>query len=134
MVGGPSGVVVRGLREFRRELSALENPKAWLDELKGANREVAELVAETARGLAVVGPTGRWQKSIAARATAGKASIGFGGARAPHAAPLEFDNWRAKPGWRAQPAVYPAIEKTREATIELYGDKVEELTARAFPS
>jgi len=127
----PGKVVVVGLRDFNKELKALAEDGHWQKELRAANKAVAEVVAEAAQQRAVV-LEGDWQSSITARATATRAQVAFGGAGAPHGAPLEF-GWPSRPGWRAQPAVYPAIGETTDQVVELYGDKIEELAARAFP-
>lgn len=87
-------IEVHGLREFRRELKRLgeEFPK----ELRQANKDAAELVADEARRRAPRGPhegKPKIQPAVASVKAGGTQRAGYvaiGGARSPHAPVLEF--------------------------------------------
>ena len=101
-----SNIEVLGLRELRKELQQAEGRSPR--ELQQANRQVAELVAIRARNLAPHGKHeggGKIQPLTAAikpQATATRAFVAFGGARAPHGAVVNFGGAIPRRGATAQ--------------------------------
>lgn len=158
--GATSGAAVQvvGLKELRRELKKLEEPREWSKALGRIHREVAKAVAETARGYAT--QMGGSQKHFAA------AIRGYGSAPAARLAiadPKAFGAfWGAKQrwtGWNArngdqgrpnQPewvgntfpvgvrgqgpyAVNDAIADRLPWIEEHFADQIDDLLKQAFP-
>lgn len=122
-------VDVIGLRDFQKELRNL-GPE-WPRELRAANKQVAELVAEEARARVPV-LSGRLKKSIKAQAQTRSSYVKAGtNARVPYALPIEF-GWPSR-NIQAQPFIYPAIAAKSDEVVEAYGDAVDEVADRAFP-
>lgn len=149
-------IKVQGLDELRRELRKLDDA-GLTNELKQTNFDAAKAVIAPAqaraRGL------GRMQARAAATLTPSKAAAGarvnFGGAKAPFAGGAEFGagqnvprrppgrtgtvlGWNQFEPWRGNDAgagyfLYPTIRELTPELVEMYGDAIERITARAFP-
>ncbi len=131
---------VQGLDEFRRELRRLTGMGK---ELGRANRRVAEMVASGARSKAesLGGVQAKSAPSIRALGAQARSQVALGGARYPFALGAEFGSIRYKqfPAWRgsAQGAGYflfPTIRESRDAIVDAYGEELDRLARRAFPS
>lgn len=151
---GKGGVKVQGLDELRRELRKLDDA-GLTTELKDVNYDVAKSVIGPAQSAAAA--IGRMEAAAAATLTAARAAKGarvnFGGARAPFASGAEFgagrDTQRTRASgtyvgfrqfspWRGNDGgagyfLYPTIRDLTPAIVEMYGDALEKITARAFP-
>lgn len=145
-------IKVVGLKEFLKELKALDEP-GLLQALKDVNYEVAQLVVSEAQGTA----SGRMESAAAASLKPGrqaaKAVVSGGGAGTPFFGGAEFGanrnqlrrsgtrtvrGWNQFQPWRGSGSgagyfLYPAIRATREQVIDMYGDAVEKLAKQAFP-
>ena len=90
-------VQVAGLREFRSELRKLDEP-GLVDGLKDANYEVAHLVISRAklRARAMGGMESKAAETMTAGRAQARATVSFGGAKAPFAAGAEFGADRNK--------------------------------------
>mgnify|MGYP000483430577 CR=1 FL=1 len=134
------GVRVDGLREFRADLKALEDrlPR----ELTKVNKRAAEFLAQRARA------RGQSLGSVAAKAAetlrASGSQLGgyvIGGDGAPYFFGAEFGAfaypqfkpWRGS-GGDAGYFVYPEIRASEEEVVDMYGDLLDDLAARAFPN
>jgi hypothetical protein len=139
------GVRVIGLADFRRELRRMS---ATLPrELRSANLSAAKLVADEARPRAQAqgGVARKTAPSIKALAQQRGAAVRIGGVRYPFALGAEFGSkgyrqfkpWRGNQWSPDQGSVgyflHPAVRDTRRRVIDLYGDLIERLAARAFP-
>lgn len=119
---------IPGLRESSRALRQVSDDTRT--ELKDVHKAAAEIVATDARRRAPV-RSGRLRDSIRATAvlSGGRVRIGFGGGRpALYAGPIHF-------GWpdrriRPQPFVYDALDPKRPEVLELYEQRINELTKR----
>jgi len=144
---------VRGLPEFRRELKAVD--KAFGKELRQVHLKVARLVADRAKAAAPA----RARKAIRARATQRSASIEmvnnpadalgilwgmrrrsgwYGARRYRQSSGRQFRPWVGNqwdPGETGGQPYYvgPAINASVDEVVELFGDGIEKLAARAFP-
>ena len=138
-------IEVHGLREFRRELR--QAGQQFPRELRQANRDAAEVVVPEVRRRAPKGPHqgGGNVQPIAASVRAGGTQragyVAVGGARSPHAPVYEFKGAtlprhasEARTQVTAQPYIYPAIEAKADEVVEVYGQALDRLTKRAFPS
>lgn len=137
-------IEVHGLVEFRRELRRMgaEFPK----ELRQANRDAAELVAPEVHRRAPKGPHeggGNVQPITASVKAGGTQRAGYvqvGGARSPHAPVYEYGGTlrrhasTSRTQVAAQPYIAPAIAAKTDEVVEFYGEALDRLTARAFPS
>ena len=143
---------VDGLKEFRRELKALD--AQWPKELRTANKEAADIVAEGTRSsfLSRPGVAPKVAASVKALAQQTGAAVQIGGDRWPFALGSEFGGGKFGagrpsprgghttqfPAWRgsgpgAGYSLYPTFRAKREEVIETYGRAIDRLTARAFP-
>lgn len=144
---------MRGLPEFRRELKAVD--KAFGKELRQVHLKVARLVADRAKAAAPA----RARKAIRARATQRSASIEmvnnpadalgilwgmrrrsgwYGARRYRQSSGRQFRPWVGNqwdPGETGGQPYYvgPAINASVDEVVELFGDGIEKLAARAFP-
>lgn len=139
-------VRVEGLRDFQRELRALDNKLPR--QMRVANLEAAEVVAKEARAKAIAqgGVAEKTAPSIKAAAEQVRSKVNIGGTRYPFALGAEFGakvypqfkRWR---GNQHQPDVdngvgyflYPAIRETRSEFIDTYAKALDQLMRRAFP-
>lgn len=146
-------VNVRGLRDFTRDLKQLEGDLH--KELKAVNRKVADLMADRARSASPAGV----QKAIRARGTQRGAFVDITN-RPPRALGV-FLGMKQRSGWYSHPRyrnsagrqfkpwvgnawdpgetggepyfVGPAINRSIENVLDLFGDEIEKLAARTFP-
>jgi len=150
----PTKVTIIGLREFHGELRRMSRELGR--EMRQAHLKVAALVAGRAKGAAPAGLSG----AITPRATQKAAFIGV---RAKPAYALGvFMGARGRFGWYSNPRyrgssarqfepwvgnqwdpgdaggapyfIGPAINRSVDDIVELYGDEVDRLAHRAFPN
>lgn len=122
---GATSVSVDGLRKLQRALRATGD---GLADLKDANAKASGVVVDEAERHAPR-RTGRLAASGRAARAAGRASVLFGGARVPYAAPIHY-------GWpghhiEAQPFVLEAAEATRDTWLAAYEADLQRLVDRA---
>jgi hypothetical protein len=153
---GMGGAKVVGLNEFRRELKRLDD-QGLTKELKDANFEAAQSIIKPAQSLAAsLGPMqAKAAATMKASRAASKAAVNLGGASAPFAGGAEFGSGRetmryppGRPGgvigwnqflpWRGNGGdagyfLYPTIRDRIDELIEMYGDALERISAKAFP-
>lgn len=147
-------VEVEGLKPFVKELKALGDADLSA-EFKDANVAVADLIVERARARAA--GEGRQAKAAAKTLRAVKskvrAEVVMGGTKAPWVYGAEFGSYQDKPRrrttgtyrgfkqfkpWRGSGEnagwfLYPAIRASTDDVVDLYGDRLDELVAKAFP-
>jgi hypothetical protein len=138
-----TGVEVRGLDQFRKELRQLE--KSFGKELGQVNKRAAEVVATAARA-----------KALATGGVAAKAAPDIKTAAQQRAAKLVLDatrhgyaigaftgsrRFRQFPPWQGPEieegkgyAVGPAIVEKEDEFLDVYGNALEDLARRAFPN
>lgn len=128
------GVNVRGLAELNRALKQL-GPEVRA-ELKAANVEVGEMVANDAANIAygLGGVAAKTAPSIKATKTQNGAGVAFGGAAYPFAGGAEFGSFRYKQfqPWRGNGAgagyfLYPAIRQDSDEIAETYMERLDDL-------
>ena len=146
-------VEVRGLAEFRRELKKID--KAFGKELRQVHLAISKMVADRARAAAPPGI----KKAIKARATQSAAYVStvarpdralgvlwgmrkrsgwYGARRYRQSTGRQFEPWVGNqwdPGETGgQPYfIGPAINNSVDEVLEMYGDAIEVLAAKAFP-
>lgn len=156
--GTPTGAVqVRGLSELQRALRDVD--VALPRELRVANKEAAELVADAARARAegLGGVAEKTAPSIRALGEQRRAKIALGGARYPFALGANFGAYHDRPrntahgrleGWNQFPSwagnrftggsrdrfLYWAVAHKRKEFIEVYEQLLDAVAKRAFPS
>lgn len=154
------GLSVHGLKEFRSEMrkALADQPKAMNEVNHAVAQFVVDRSAKTARAQSghrtqagnpiSVAAFVRVHASMTASKAASRSSVRIGGARYPDTLGWEygakgkrqFAPWRGNqwvdagfghggPGY----VVHPTIREHREQIIEMYGDMLDELAARAFP-
>lgn len=138
MASDPIGIEVEGARELRRHLARIKN-KELNKQLKTANKEAAEPVADKAKQLAPV-RSGRLARSIKSAATLREGRVKAGSAaRVPYAGPIHF-GWPSRPnparGWRGgpirpQPFIYHALDRRREQVRQAYEEAMDRLARKA---
>jgi hypothetical protein len=145
-------VQVKGLKEFRNALKALDD-KSLENDLKRANQRVGRLVVDKAQGNASTRLEQRSAATLKASLSGFRAQVNLGGASFPAALGAEFGaqqnvlrdtrrgqvlGWNQFKEWRGSGEnagyfLYPAIRESEDEIIELYGDEIEALAAKAFP-
>jgi hypothetical protein len=132
-------IEILGLRDLQRELRAAD--KAFPKELRAANKDAAEIVADATRASFASrgGVAPKVAASVKALAQQRSASVKIGGARFPYALGSEFGGG-ARPRTRQFPrfkkggySLFPAIKDNREKVVDAYADAIDKLTRRAFP-
>lgn len=128
MAKAPPGVTIEGLKEFRLALRKL--PPEYVKALREITKAAAEPVAEEARHLVPVGPTGRLKASIRALGQQRGAQVAAGKKSVPYAGPIHW-------GWpkrhiRAQPFLVRALHKKQKDVILVFEIKTQKLLDRAF--
>jgi hypothetical protein len=144
---------VEGLAELRRELKKLEDAKEFEAELKDVNKRVGDLVVAGARAHASTPMERAAAASLRSSRAASKAQVlggsarvpFFGGAefgamqnqmrvsvRGPYEGLNQFHPWKGN-GRDAGYFLYPAIRAAEAEIVDMYGEGLEAITARAFP-
>lgn len=127
-------VRVDGLRDLNRALKAL-GPE-FQAELKAANIDVAELVADDARAAAYSqgGVAAKTAPSLKATRTSGSAGVGLGGSAYPFAGGAEFGSIKHKQfkPWRGNDSgagyfLYPSIRDNSERIVSEYMGALNEI-------
>ncbi len=137
-----SGVKVTGLAELRRELKKLDNAQQLSDDLRDANKAVAELVVDksklTAAGVSRLARAAA--ESLRPSRTVNRAQVLIGSSAIPFALGAEFGSfkytqfatWRGN-GEDAGYFMWPTIRQYNAEIVELYGDALDKITGKAFP-
>lgn len=136
MAQPPGRIEVDGLRDLQRELRALD--ASWPKELRLANKEAAEVVADATRASFASRPgvAPKVAASVKALAQQRNASVRVGGKRWPYAMGATFGARRFKqfpPFKQGGYSLFPQIKSERAKVVEVYGDAVDRLVRRAFP-
>lgn len=140
----PTGVTVAGLSDLRREL---RRAGVGIEDLKAANRSVSELVATGAVGRARnLGGVARHVAdagSIKTSSAAAAAKVILGGTAAKHGPALgaefgarnypQFEEWRGA-GREAGYFLWPTIRAEERRIVDMYGDAIDDLMSKAFPT
>jgi hypothetical protein len=132
-------VTVDGLDELRRELRKLDDA-GLTDELKDANKAVADLVVVRAQQNASTRMERRAASSLRSARQAARAQVMGGSAKVPffggaEFGSLRFTQFRPWTGSNSQSGyfLYPAIRESTEEIVEMYGDEIMKISAKAFP-
>jgi hypothetical protein len=147
-------VKVAGLRDLTRELRKLDDA-GLIDELKDANMAVAELVVRSAqqRAAGMGRMENRAAQSLKPARQANRAAVHGGGPKTPFFGGAEFGagqnqqrstphgvvtGWNQFEPWRGNGQgagyfLYPAIRDDTAKIVDMYGDAIERITAKAFP-
>lgn len=132
-----AGVQVEGLRALNRSLRAMG--KEQQAELKKVGLDVAEFVAQDAKGLAALlgGVAQKAAESIRPQGWTTGAGVSFGGAGYPFAAGAEFGAYRYKQfkPWRGSDSdagyfLYPAIRQDVDRIQEAYEEGLNRVIKR----
>lgn len=118
-------VEIVGLNRFVRQLKKLEPD--LLDELKGANKDLASTVESTARGL-VPNRSGALSSSLRSSGTARSGVVRAGKARVPYAGPIHF-GW-ARRNIAPNPFLWTALDRRRGEVEARYLAELERITAK----
>ena len=115
---------LEGMREFRKALREMGDD---LEEMKGANKEAAEVVARRA---AVISPQreGMLRDSVDSRGTKTKGYVRAGGRNAIYAGVIHF-GWPAR-GIRPQPFLYDAADQRESEVLDLYETRVDQIARK----
>lgn len=107
----------------KRFVQTMRKAGADLDELKGVNREAAEIALPAVQALAPVGKTGRLSKSLRAGATKKAGVIRAGRKAVPYAGPVNY-GW---PGHHIKPRLYVnnGVARSENAWMKPYEAFVE---------
>jgi hypothetical protein len=136
-------IQVKGLRELRRELKRID--RELPRELAKVNQEVAEIFAGEMRTRAPKGPHqgGGRVTPIAPSVKAGRQQargvVAIGGARSPHALPINFGGTIARYHSTsrtrvvAREFIFSSLGAKRDEGVDRYGELLEKLMRRAFP-
>jgi len=135
-----SGAVrIDGLDDLRRELKKLDDA-GLIDALKDLNFEIASKVVQNAQRRASTRQQSSAAQSLKAGRQAAKSVVTGGGAKKPFFGGAEFGSIRFPqfPAWQGNGRdagyfLFPAIRSMEDEIVEMYGDEVEKITARAFP-
>lgn len=128
------GVNVEGLAQLREALKAVSGDAA--KELSAAGKDVAQFVAEDARGaaLGLGGVAAKIAPSIKAAAAAGGGAISLGGTAYPMAAGAEFGGQGRPTTQQFKPhlgrtgyAVYPTIRRDADRIESEFGSAIDDL-------
>lgn len=148
-----SGVQVKGLNDFRREVKKLADSGALINELKDVNFQVASLVVSKAQGhastkmeIAAAATLKAGRQAARAVVTGGSAGVPFFGGAEFGAAQNQLRNtsrgavtgWNQFKAWRGSGAgagyfLYPAIRDETDKIVDMYGDAMEKIAGKAFP-
>lgn len=122
-------IKVEGARELRREIRKLQD-KGLRDELKKANKDAAEIVADEARKYHVPVRSGALKRSIQARGlqTRGQVVAGTRGKVKDYAGIIHFGNPHRN--IKPQPFIYEAKDKRIKQVFRAYEKSMEALTKK----
>jgi hypothetical protein len=132
-----SRVDIEGLRDLQRELRAID--PAFAKELRLANKEAAEVVAEATRASfsSRGGVAPKVASSVKVMAQQRSASVRIGGAKYPYAMGSNFGSLRytqfpplAKPDY----SLFTSIEAKRDEVVDKYEEALVQVTKKAFPN
>lgn len=118
-------VTVENLGKVIRQMKAIE--PELVDELKSANREIADRVTSTAKGLAPR-KKGKLSDSVRPGATARTGLVRAGSKRVPYAAVQHF-GWAAR-NIKPKPFLYDALDKRRDEVEAAYLAAITKITGR----
>lgn len=129
--GAQGGLRIEGAKEFRR---ALKLATGSIKDMRQVNLKVANVVVGEAKRRSVTGPSvrGHIRDTIKPYATTRKAGISYGDAGRPYPFAREF-GWPSRP-YTEGPVIYPAIGAKGPEIMDRYGEFVERVFARAYPS
>jgi hypothetical protein len=132
-------VAVQGLDDLRRELRKLADA-GLTDQLKDANKAVADLVVAGAQSAASTRMERRAASSLRSSRQAARAQVVGGSAKVPFFGGAEFGSLRYRQfrpwtGSNSQSGyfLYPTIRDLSDDIVELYGDEIEKIAGKAFP-
>jgi hypothetical protein len=132
-------LAVDGLDELRRELRKLDNA-GLTEELKDANKAVADLVVQRAKAKASTRMERRAAESLRSSRQAARAQVVGGSAKVPffggaEFGSLRFNQFRPWTGSNSQSGyfLYPAIRESTDDIVDMYGIEIEKISAKAFP-
>lgn len=130
-------IQVEGLSDLQREFRTLD--KAWPRELRVANKEAVEIVAEATRASFASrgGVAPKVAPSVKTLAQQRSASVKIGGAKYPFAMGSNFGSLKFKqfpPPTKPDYSLYTSIDKKRDEVVKAFGDALDRLTRRAFPN
>lgn len=140
-MAGADPVVIIGLREMLSSLRDVD--KALPKQVTAASKRVADVVADKTRASfsARSGVAPKVAKSVRAQGQARAAYVRIGDSSTPFWGGAEFGSIRFKQfeSWRgsgpdAGYSLYPSIRASRDDIVRIYGDAVDEVLRRAFPS
>jgi len=117
-------VEIVGLNRFVRQLKQLE--PELLDELKGANKDLASAVEAAARGL-VPNRSGALSSSLRSSGTARTGVVRAGKARVPYAGPIHF-GW-ARRNIKPNPFLWNALDSRRDEVEARYLAELERVSS-----
>lgn len=155
-VAGTATVRVEGLDELRREIRKLDDGKSLTDELKAANKRVGDIVVRRAqqRASALGRMQGAAGATLRSASQAARAVVTLGRAGVPFAMGAEFGagrdqervtrrgsvlGWNQFRPWRGSGPgagyfLWPAVRDSNEDIEQIYGDEIERISSKAFPS
>lgn len=132
-------VAVNGLDDLRRELKKLDDA-GLTEQLKDANKAVADLVVSKAKANASTRMERRAAGSLRSSRQAARAQVVGGSAKVPFFGGAEFGSlrytqFRAWTGANSQSGyfLYPAIRESSDDIVEMYHDEIEKISSKAFP-
>jgi HK97 gp10 family phage protein len=116
---------LEGQAQFRRQLRLLSD---GTEDLKEAHTDAAKLVENEARPNVPV-RSGALQGSLRSSGTKTRGVVRVGFARVPYAGVVHF-GWPAR-NIAPQPFIYDALDHRRADVIDVYHDRVNEISRRA---
>lgn len=139
MVKKAGVVAVAGLDDLRRELRKLDDA-GLTDDLKDANKRVADMVVSRAQTNASTPMERRAASSLRSARQAARAVVRGGSAKVPffggaEFGSLRFTQFRPWTGSNSQSGyfLYPAIRESTDDIVDMYNDEIMKISAKAFP-
>lgn len=117
-----AAVDVKGLRKFNKLLA--EAPEELQEEMKAANKRIADLIADRAQVRAPI-KTGKLRKSIRASSTFRMGSVKAGSKKVPYAKPIHF-GWKSR-GIPPRKFMYQALDDSADEALDMYLKAVNEI-------
>ena len=124
MAGKGPAVRVTGAKELRKALKNMGND---LSDLTALHRDLAEMVAQSARSKVPV-RSGALSASIRGKGTKTRASVQAGSRMVPYAGPIHF-GWPAR-NISPQPFLYDALDARKREVVSRYEDRVGDLVKK----